>query len=181
MPNQIIDETPELTPIEAAVIASLSAGKTVSQAARESGIHRSTIYNWLHRNPAFAGLLDQTISNHNSALLDQCAELVDPAFDTVRHLIENEEVPPAVRLRAARLVLEFLMASPQPAGSEEFPEPPLPMAPRLLPPPPVEFPSTAAPCTSRNALCPCGSGLKFKRCCGTGAPPKLFPVHRQAA
>jgi hypothetical protein len=27
--------------------------------------------------------------------------------------------------------------------------------------------------TSRNAPCPCGSGLKFKRCCGKSAPPAL--------
>jgi len=24
---------------------------------------------------------------------------------------------------------------------------------------------------ARNARCPCGSGLKYKRCCGTSAPP----------
>jgi hypothetical protein len=26
---------------------------------------------------------------------------------------------------------------------------------------------------SRNVLCPCGSGTKYKRCCGKGAPPSL--------
>jgi len=25
----------------------------------------------------------------------------------------------------------------------------------------------------RTAPCPCGSGLKYKRCCGVGAPPVL--------
>jgi uncharacterized protein YecA (UPF0149 family) len=27
--------------------------------------------------------------------------------------------------------------------------------------------------TPRNALCPCGSGTKYKRCCGKDAPPVL--------
>jgi hypothetical protein len=27
--------------------------------------------------------------------------------------------------------------------------------------------------TPRNAPCPCGSGVKYKRCCGQGAPPVL--------
>ena len=27
--------------------------------------------------------------------------------------------------------------------------------------------------TPRNAPCPCGSGIKYKRCCGAGAPPVL--------
>jgi hypothetical protein len=31
-----------------------------------------------------------------------------------------------------------------------------------------------APETARNALCPCGSGQKFKRCCGENAPPHLY-------
>ncbi len=30
-----------------------------------------------------------------------------------------------------------------------------------------------APATPRNAQCPCGSGAKFKRCCGLNAPPVL--------
>jgi uncharacterized protein YchJ len=29
------------------------------------------------------------------------------------------------------------------------------------------------PTTPRNAPCPCGSGTKYKRCCGTAAPPVL--------
>jgi hypothetical protein len=29
------------------------------------------------------------------------------------------------------------------------------------------------PATPRNALCPCGSGSKYKRCCGQNAPPVL--------
>ncbi|HEX4133230.1 MAG TPA: SEC-C domain-containing protein [Bryobacteraceae bacterium] len=33
---------------------------------------------------------------------------------------------------------------------------------------------SAAPITSRNAPCTCGSGIKFKRCCGKGAPPVLM-------
>jgi preprotein translocase subunit SecA len=35
-------------------------------------------------------------------------------------------------------------------------------------------PSAASPPqTARNAPCPCKSGLKFKRCCGKSAPPRL--------
>jgi hypothetical protein len=45
---------------------------------------------------------------------------------------------------------------------------------------PVKTATTAAsssfcnpPATPRNALCPCGSGVKYKRCCGKNAPPVL--------
>jgi uncharacterized protein YchJ len=30
--------------------------------------------------------------------------------------------------------------------------------------------------TPRNATCPCGSGTKYKRCCGKNAPPVLNKV-----
>lgn len=39
--------------------------------------------------------------------------------------------------------------------------------------PPSPAPETP-PETARNAPCPCGSGLKYKRCCGEKAPPKLY-------
>jgi hypothetical protein len=32
--------------------------------------------------------------------------------------------------------------------------------------------------TPRNALCPCGSGAKYKRCCGKNAPPVLNTAGR---
>jgi uncharacterized protein YchJ len=44
---------------------------------------------------------------------------------------------------------------------------------------PVAQPSGPSACeidpepTPRNALCPCGSGTKYKRCCGKDAPPVL--------
>jgi SWIM/SEC-C metal-binding protein len=37
---------------------------------------------------------------------------------------------------------------------------------RALSPP---IPATSAPKTGRNDPCPCGSGKKFKKCCGSGA------------
>ena len=37
----------------------------------------------------------------------------------------------------------------------------------------VETVASAPSQIPRSALCPCGSGLKYKRCCGTHAPPVL--------
>ncbi len=37
----------------------------------------------------------------------------------------------------------------------------------------TQSPPLSAPAIARNALCPCGSGDKFKRCCGKSAPPVL--------
>jgi len=46
-----------------------------------------------------------------------------------------------------------------------------------LPDPPSEpAPGPAARPIARGARCPCGSGQKYKRCCGRNAPPVLFPA-----
>jgi hypothetical protein len=55
--------------------------------------------------------------------------------------------------------------------------PPAP-APPVAPPEPEnqnlpDEPNSAPPPIPRGAPCPCGSGLKYKRCCGAGAPAVL--------
>ncbi|HVW09655.1 MAG TPA: SEC-C metal-binding domain-containing protein [Bryobacteraceae bacterium] len=46
--------------------------------------------------------------------------------------------------------------------------------PEAAPRPEITKQSQFDPPTARNAECPCGSGEKYKRCCGKGAPPLLF-------
>jgi hypothetical protein len=62
---------------------------------------------------------------------------------------------------------ELGMQTSQGSSFCEEPEP----APAATPDPETLFCKTDA--TPRNALCPCGSGTKYKRCCGTTAPPVL--------
>jgi hypothetical protein len=40
----------------------------------------------------------------------------------------------------------------------------------------TDEPNSAPSATPRSAPCPCGSGLKYKRCCGQTAPPQLGSV-----
>lgn len=56
---------------------------------------------------------------------------------------------------------------PKPIATPE-PEPP-----RAEPPQPAAKEEEPAALTPRNALCPCGSGVKFKRCCGENSPAVL--------
>jgi len=105
------------------------------------------------------------------------AVLADTAIDAVRMLVVDPNTPPSVRLRAAKLILESItgpdkdgdddntkaMPVPAPAQQAHNPAPERPLGPtpvetqhsNLRPPPKV----------GRNDSCPCGSGLKFKKCC----------------
>ena len=62
----------------------------------------------------------------------------------------------AAQTKAAELGSNCKSAAPVPAAMASFCKP--------------------APQTPRNALCPCKSGEKFKRCCGRNAPPVLGKV-----
>ncbi|MGC4049437.1 MAG: SEC-C metal-binding domain-containing protein [Paludibaculum sp.] len=52
--------------------------------------------------------------------------------------------------------------------------------PALQPEPNHEAVEASAVSTPRNAPCPCGSGEKYKRCCGRHAPAVLGPGHLAA-
>ena len=51
--------------------------------------------------------------------------------------------------------------------------------PQAAPPPPESVESPAQ--TPRKAACPCGSGEKYKRCCGVASPAVLGRTHTAAA
>lgn len=148
-----------LTPAQAQVVRSLAAGRSVSAAAREAGLHRSTIHNWLNQSPAFVEAVRQARLDFQIELSGQLLDLSAAALESLRGLLSNPDTPPAVRLRAALAILDRPL--PAPAGFDET----NPIAPAGVP--------AAAPPISRSAPCPCGSGQKYKRCCGRNAPPVL--------
>jgi transposase-like protein len=96
---------PELTPIQSQVLADLLAGKSVSAAARENGIHRSTIYNWRHEQPDFTLALDQARSRCQTAKSDLVQGLAEQALETVADLLTCLDFN--LRLRAAQVILHI--------------------------------------------------------------------------
>jgi len=105
------------------------------------------------------------------------AALADIAIDAIRTLVTDPNTPPAVRLRAAKLILDSKTdcdnnavdgnAEATPASKPATPAH-TPMPERLLRPAPVGTQNSHVrppPKVGRNDYCPCGSGLKFKKCC----------------
>jgi transposase-like protein len=157
---------PELTPIQSHVIAGLLAGKSVSAVARENNIHRSTIYHWRLEHSCFKVVLDKARSRQQTAMFDLVQELAEQAIEVVSDLLASED--PNLRLRAAQAILRLAnpgnlsrqtrsvidfealdaYASPQPEFNTIRPNP------------------THSSEPGRNSRCACGSGLKYKRCCG---------------
>ena len=88
-------------------------------------------------------------------------------------LAEEEEVPEISKSAAKNLVNTGSVSSPQPAPAPVAPEPEAPQVKR----PAMGEESLALGLElglGRNDPCPCGSGKKFKKCCGTAAAIRAF-------
>jgi transposase-like protein len=179
-------EVGNLSPIQVQVVAALAEGRSVTRAAAAAGIHRSTIHNWMRTSKEFRDAVNQARDHFFECINEQLNELSAVALDTLRQLLTSPDTPPSLRLQAALAVLERPgqrdagWQVPLPVGRVMEPRPDLARRARLS-----ELPVSAP----RNAPCPCGSGLKFKRCCGDPmgphlgeltAPPRATPPAPQA-
>jgi hypothetical protein len=186
-----------LSPKQIEVIYALAAGQSLTSAAEAAGIHRSTIYDW-RAQPAFRSALQSARDARADSIREDTLEMAAHATNALRTLLTDPETPPAVRLKAALSVLHsattpsadsssarldpkrcqnneelnhffdavFLAAQREMAASHErFVQE---HAPAPAPAQPADTDYHGA--VGRNAPCPCGSGMKFKRCCGVTAP-----------
>jgi transposase-like protein len=195
MPNTL-DSTflDTLTPTQAEVLKLLLAGSTISAAAQQAGVHRSTVHLWTRNHPAFSRALFAARQDRAETLLDELSALADLARDTFRQILSDPQCSAATRLKAAieivklvqnqrptelaklksdlqtdRVFEEMLLAT---VANTPIPVPPQPAAATMERVEPVEKQPV------RNAPCPCGSRLKYKRCCGN---PLTAVSSRQAA
>ena len=130
----------------------LLQGQSISATARQTGLHRSTIHNWCQQEP-FHQALHQ--SHHQLR-----ATLEHTALAALTEVLEDPQTPAAVKVRASLGLLRLMATQKQPLMLEQ-PKPiePLTQATRN----PKNEPGKPAP--ARNQPCPCGSTVKYKRCC----------------
>jgi uncharacterized protein YecA (UPF0149 family) len=96
---------------------------------------------------------------------EELAGLAFKAIEVLRTILHNEDASPSVRLRAAQAVLK--LAATQPEATETVQKTSKPHNPAQQQP----IRRTIEP--GRNSQCPCGSGLKYKRCCANKLVPAL--------
>jgi AcrR family transcriptional regulator len=112
-----------LTPLQAQVVLALGQGATITAAAQAAGVHRTTIYNWLRTQAAFETAVNEARADYILTLRDDLKSMSSLALSTLRFLLETNDVPAAVRLKAAMAVLhrpEFPVPGwrlPEPTGS----------------------------------------------------------------
>jgi AcrR family transcriptional regulator len=191
MASQPISLPATLSPAQMKVVAALAQGASVAEAARAAGVHRSTVYTWLESEPDFVTAVQESRAEFAQYLRAELRQLTTLALATLRQLLENADTPPALKLRAANAVLQagvrYQVTEHPPRGylledwyfaelglkAEAGAAPPEAGAARPESGANVEPLRVARGAVGRNSPCPCGSGQKYKRCCGKNAPALL--------
>ena len=104
--NSTPDSIFVVSPSQAKAVALLAKGYSITHAAAEVGVHRTTIHDWLKNVAPFQAALKQAKKEFTDELRDELRDLSDTALDTLRVLLAAEDTPPSVRLKAALAVLE---------------------------------------------------------------------------
>jgi DNA-binding transcriptional MerR regulator len=188
----------QLTAAQQNVLNHLAAGKSISEAAELCGVHRNTIANWRRQTPAFTTLLNEAVRERALFFQEEAQSLIPKAIEVLRNILHNGEAGPSVLLRAALAVLKMAPqpeAAPEPQSEPQAePEPEQPLETRLqeslaakirevqaqqleiqenmhkFAQPPARQPIRRTAEPGRNSQCPCGSGVKYKRCCANKTP-----------
>ncbi len=213
MTSAAVSHVTMLSPLQASVALEIASGRSVTEAAAQAGVHRSTVYEWMHSEPAFNDAVEESRLEYIESLRNQLRSMSAKALARIEGLLDDPAAPPSVVLRAALAVLgrprfpEQGWNLPEPVDtpakenyvhdlalveadykalchSEKLARAERPAAetdtirrnPTQTPTSPRISCTDRPPQVPRNAPCPCGSGKKYKRCCGVSAAPVLNGV-----
>lgn len=98
--------TEKLSDKQSQVIASLTAGATVTEAAKNAEIARQTVYRW-GKDPQFVAAYNQFRAETVAAAQEELRGLYGQAVRTMRSILDDEEVSAETRLKAAKTVLDL--------------------------------------------------------------------------
>ena len=175
----------ELTPVQEQVLTAIVGGATITAAAEAANVHRNTIGYWRRTSLAFRRALGHAQYDRAILIRETAEQFVDEAFAALHAILSDPKTPAAARLNAAKFIIQNATTPPLPDPewsyrmehlSRSFPDAQNAQTAQTSEPEHVDSmhkdaqsakpqPICTGPKTGRNEPCPCGSGLKFKRCC----------------
>jgi transposase-like protein len=96
-----------LTPQQLRIIAAISTGSTITQAATAENIHRSTVDNWRRTNPTFSQELEFAAQEYRQHWHEQVTPLIPQAIQAIEDCLTNPKSSPSLRFRAAALIVKM--------------------------------------------------------------------------
>jgi transposase-like protein len=98
-----------LSPTQLQALELLLQGHSISQTARQLGVHRSTIHEWC-RHPQFAGARER----YQTDVLERLHSLADPSLALLERILSSDQASESGRIRAALAVLRSVENTPPP-------------------------------------------------------------------
>ena len=105
LPAQAIDKTTGLTPIQERCAVMLASGTTITDIAKELGLDRGTLYQWL-KKITFQCYFNQLRSNIQQNLTGRMFELHSSGMEAIEKCLTSDNE--GIRLKAAMWVFEKL-------------------------------------------------------------------------
>ena len=160
---------PELTPVQETVIAALTGGATMHAAAEAASIHRNTIAYWRRTSLRFREALAQAQYDKALFVREEAGNHVADAFAALHTILTKPDASDTARLNAAKYIIDKASTPPPPPPKPE----PIYHIENVATSEIVHSNAQSRPApfvrstpkVGRNEPCPCGSNLKFKRCC----------------
>lgn len=95
-----------MTPNKEKLLAALLTSKTKKEAAAAAGIAYRTMLSYFE-DPEFCRRYREAFANVVQDATRQAQQLLDPALSTLREIMEDEELPAAARVNAAKIALDY--------------------------------------------------------------------------
>ena len=193
MQEQQVFLTYNLPPVQEQVLAAIIGGATMKAAAEAASIHRNTISYWRQTSLPFREALCQAQYDKAVFIREEAENHVTESFAAIHAILTKPDASDSARLNAAKYIIDKASTPPPPKPEVIYHPQNIPeiVHSNVQSPAPETSAASAAtaqatrkpeivhsnaqteasqivrsgPKVGRNELCPCGSGLKFKRCC----------------
>jgi hypothetical protein len=115
------DATPQgnLTAAQHVAIENLGAGRSIVASAQAAGVHRVTLHRWLTADPHFVAALNAAKRDTIDQWRSELRELGTTAIKTIAALMQSDDTPALVKLRAAMAALAVADGAKLNYGSDD--------------------------------------------------------------
>lgn len=95
-----------MTPNKEKLLAALLTSRTKKEAAAAAGISDRTMRTYFE-DPEFCSRYREAFAGMVQDATRQAQQLLDPALSTLREVMEDEDIPAAARVNAAKIALDY--------------------------------------------------------------------------
>lgn len=98
-----------MTPAKERALEALMHNTTLTAAAAQAGLSRKTLQRYMQNDAEFIERYNEEKDKLISGATDALQKVMNPAIEALAGIVEDEGINPAVRIQAARAVLDYAL------------------------------------------------------------------------